>query len=202
MKVREGFVSNSSSTSFMIAVPKTVNKNDEPYLKLFEQIVEKLQTEDKQKYFNGKFINISEFKKSIKESINDQQNEILALEHYYNQIASFMADKNKMNAVNLFFTIVQGGRQEGFHEVLWRVKYPTKKDKPLSELQSDIQEAIKERQKKIADLTVELDSVEKYGDSKYMMTFNLEHHFKTNVEEALENLIDAGIVKLVKRVDS
>jgi hypothetical protein len=193
MKFREGFVSNSSTTSFMVAIPESVSKSDEPYIALFEKIVEKLKVEDSD--FGYGFVIPKDLIKDYDEKIKNCGDEIKLYEHFYNQVAEFMGNKTHQSAVQLFLDIVE--KSKG----LEYLRHFTPK-KQLSELQSDTQDYIKDLNKKIIDLEKKREQVIiSSKDAKYIMTFKMDH-WRSDLDGVLVSLIDAGLVKLVRREDT
>lgn len=193
MKVREGFVSNSSSTSFVVAIPAHVSKEEEPLIAIFEKIVDKLKKEDSD--FGYGFVLVDDMVKEYDEKINDCISERTQYEYFYNQISEFMRNKASQAAVQLYLDIV--AKSKSFDHL----KYHTPK-KHMSELQSDTQYSIKELNDKIKRLGEEKQQVIERGkDAKYIMSFTLDH-WASDIEEVLKIMIEKDIVKLVRRIDT
>jgi hypothetical protein len=193
MKIRFGFVSNSSSTSFVVAIPEYVSKDDEPYIKLFEKIVDKLKAEDSD--FGYGFVLPKDLIDDYDQKISDIKKELGQYEHFYNQIATYMADKKAQSAVQLYLDIVEKSRGIDY------LKHHVPK-KHLSELQNDTQKFIKDLNEELSIFEKEREQVILNSkDAKYIMTFKVDN-WKSDIETALVTMIDHGIVKLVRREDS
>ena len=194
MKVREGFVSNSSSTSFVVAIPLNVSKEEQPLIDIFEKIVDKLKAENS--HFGGGFVLVEDMLKDYDERINDLVTEREHYQYFYNQVSEFMRNKASQAAVQLFLDIVR--KSEAFAYL----KYGSTPTKQMSELQHDTQEQIKKINEDIEKLKKERQQVIDNGmDSKYIMSFKLDH-WCSDVEKVLEIMIEKGIVRLVRKVST
>jgi hypothetical protein len=194
MKMRMGFVSNSSSTSFVVAIPEHVSKDDEPYIQLFEKIVSQLKAKDDE--FGYGFMKLQDLIENYDDSISKCKLELKEYERFYNQVAEFMHNKSHQAAVQLFLDIVE--KERGIE---YLKHYVPKKQ--LSEIQSDIQKYIIDTTKKLNALETEKEQVVLNSEgAKYILSFTLDQNWTSHIEDALKTLIEHGVAKLVKRTDS
>lgn len=191
MKTRTGFISNSSSTSFVVAIPAHVSKEEEPLIEIFEKIVDKLKAQDSD--FGYGFVLVNDMIKEYDDKISELVGEREHYQNFYNQVSEFMRNKASQAAVQLFLDIVEKSKAFNY------LKHGATPKKHLSELQSDTQKMIQDINEKIKGLSEEKQQVIERGrDAKYIMSFTLDH-WASDIEQVLEIMIEKDIVKLVKK---
>ena len=195
MKIRCGFVSNSSSSSYLISVPNTVSNYDEYFIKLFGRCFDNLAHNTT---YEASVVSYDDLVEQIKMKIDDNEQEYIRIKKIYNRISEFMANKSKQSAVDQFIKIVKYdvalGRDENC-KLRWLDHIDTMR--PLNVIQHDYDERMKSVMSDIKKLQEELKNIEMYKDSKYLCKFNLDHHGMCSEEKVIKDLIERGIVNKI-----
>lgn len=199
MKTRNGFVSNSSTSSFLIAVPRDVPEYYVEYLKLFEKIFSEFKED---KYRECCIVDYDTYISNINSDIKELEEEYESYIKTYNRVAEFMGNRTKQAAVDQFIKI--GIADKHMKESKYGLKYCgfIEKVRPMNEIQADLQNKMKKLKSEIDEYKSEIDIITPYKDAKYICKFNVDANGGSCDSNVMERIIDSGIVKLIKKVTS
>ena len=201
MKIRTGFVSNSSSTSFVIAVCIPASERDELFLEMFEKSFPG---------FDDATQNTKTMKAEIKEYILQLENQIEELKKdlafarkEWKNIEEMLKDEKLLKALAAY-----DEAKNKYHLTLRRMRSERFgcSDSPKNIFDQETRmyaNAMETRVEKIAELEKELDLIKKIGqrkDIKYLIKFDVDHGFsRDRFERQIEIMEESGIIEIIKK---
>ena len=194
MKTRSGFVSNSSSSSFLIGIPKNTNEQDKLLLEVFSVLTDKYDEDKKESL-------------SIYASKKD----------YLNYRESYIQEKKEANtkalaAIELLKTIKNKPEAQKAISI-WKtmcskaspttkIEYMEYDTVILTEEMESFNRLIKRNNDRIKELEDEIKLINDSDIDDKIVNLTVDQHWKSNIEKALVLLIEKGPVKLLKRIDT
>jgi DNA repair exonuclease SbcCD ATPase subunit len=204
MKIRNGFVSNSSSSSFIVAVPDNLSEYENNYLELFRHIFNTLKDNE---HYDMRILEYKYVVEDIEDEIKNLEEQIQIYTKAYNQFTNFIANKKNEVIIEEFLKVLNNFKEASNSEKIKFHYYFDSCDKMkkshLSACLNAIQEQINDRREKIEALKVKLATVKEHAkDCKSIATFTLSCNGETQLGRALEYLIEHKILKVISKVTS
>lgn len=199
MKIRNGFVSNSSSSSFIVAIPDDVKTEDKALLDLFTSVL------DETGLFNhpDTFLELPEdIINKTKKTIDEVEKDIYFLEDYIDELNDFLNEENSA-IIDKYFEILS---DQGMTTDTWQLRSARDRKNNNQKWRSfkgqgvePYQRRLTDYKKKLEDMKKELELYEQVEDGyDYIAKFKIDNWAST-MEKRLQALIDYGVVKLLSK---
>jgi hypothetical protein len=207
MKIRNGFVSNSSSSSFLICLRKdTEGKNEE----IFKYVLELAST------CNQKIASktVGEERKQLQEEVKKLKRDLTFQEKRNAVLKEYAGDKafrKKLQALDEALSLVDSS-------IHWKVKdmvrtaREVKADKewkawyedmdPVGEALDRSQHAVDDIAPEILRIEEKLKKMEEFEDDQVMYSFEEDHSFGSGIKRAVLKMVEDGKAVMVERIDS
>lgn len=201
MKYKQGFVSNSSTTSFIIGVLKGIDERDKIFLDLAETILS--GWDDKNQCSKTDMNNINDYMDALKEEIKELKKDNKFIDDKINKIRSILKNDDILNALDLYISTpdidIRNSRM--------RKEYNSnKKTKDIFDIEvSSLTYKINKNNEKIADINKKINKIESIPDYKeidYIFSFVIDNMNSSMIINQIELLEKSGVVIIIERVHS
>lgn len=193
MKLRAGFVSNSSSTSFLIAVPKEpVNPEHKELLKLYGTLLYKWNEEYPTRSIG--ILKTDEFLSVLKDDIKQTKLDIKFAEKHKKEVDKFISVESNAAVLNEFFAILQNANSENLRYMRLGKTYPEKLSAHVSHLSYEIDK----KKRTLKNLEDQLELLNDCNDIEYLASYEMDN-YECALGEKLKLLADIGVVKIIKK---
>ncbi|MCK9428946.1 MAG: hypothetical protein M0R17_02910 [Candidatus Omnitrophica bacterium] len=190
MKTRHGFVSNSSSSSFILGIPSNIPKEQENLIKIYTDLCQIYNKDKKESIFINQNDKIKEIKNKIKEykkvikkdeNLLNKYNELLKIPNI-NEIL-LMVENTKNSKLDYDYIIHDVEHDE--------IKY----------LFTSIKNNIDYNNNIINELQKELDTLKNIKEDK-LVYITVDQHWKTPIEECIIYLAENNVISIISRNDT
>lgn len=200
MKVRQGFVSNSSTTSFFIAVCDKADERDELFLEFVDNFLSGFdEVTNSPKTMKAE---VKEYVSQIESQLAELNADIVFAKNEYDKFKEILSDEKLLNVMMAYgearsHTDITSRRFRRENEYLCSPKYIFESEMEM------FTRAVESREKKIKELTSELKKIEgirNRKDIKYLMRFEMDaNRGSSKMYNQIELMEKTGLIEIIDR---
>jgi hypothetical protein len=197
MKIRSGFISNSSSTSYLIAVPAEASEEDTLFIDLFKEIMDKW-SEDTQE-MTSKRLSPREYIESLNNRVKELQKDKDFLQKEAAELTALSNKEEARKAVSTYIDIVT--KRELTTTRNRRSDIYIGLDDSLKTDIERVTQEIETVNRRIEAAQEELSIIKENATAKEIIGFEIDNWF-SDAEKRMIIIIEKGPLKLIKKKHS
>ena len=198
MKARNSFVSNSSTTSFLLAICKKIDPKEEVFLNIFEQLISNWDENTGEP--TTMHLEPSEYVAKLKEKISEFEKDIAFGKKKLDKVAKILGNNEVLLALDEYQLIkydISLSHRRGMEEA--RKKKPKEIFEDATYSYRTEISSLERKMKEAVDELNLIGDISKRNDIKYLCKLKIDNGFNSKIEMQIKTLIDNGVVEVIRK---